>query len=212
MARCVLDKNPEQISENDINEIKKIIEKNIMNSITYSDPFLKTIFISNLIPSIKNPIIYLDFDLLYSGYIKSGIISPINNVTLFQPTKTNFNNLLKTIFTKVSQEKSTIVIDSMNGIFNLFNENPDAGRLVNSFIMFFASIAKMSNSILLIPTMVRRNKENQIVLAVTGRQMIETKQITKIHLNENKSNLEMNILSNGDSGKKYSFVIQAELF
>ena len=211
MARCVLDKNPEQILESDVEKIKKILDENIMNTITYSDPFLKTIFISNLIPSIKDPIIYLDFDLLYSGYIKAGIISSIQNVSLLQPTKTNFNEMLKTILTQISKEKSIIIIDSLNGIFNLFNQSPDVGRLVNSFIMFFASIARMSNSKLVIPTMVRRNKENQLVLSVTGRQMVESKQMTKIHINENKSNLEMDILSNGH-GKKYKFVIQSELF
>ena len=133
----MLDKNPESIPNDNFNNIKKIIQQNTINSITYTEPFLQTVFLSNLIPLIKNPVIYLDFDLLFSGYIASGTISSNSSVTLLQPTRSNWDEMLKTILKQISQEKSVIIIDSINGFYNLFYEKKNVGRLVNSLIMIF---------------------------------------------------------------------------
>ena len=105
MTRLVLDKNPDPKLEEKFANVRNLFEQNTMNSITYSEPFLKTLFLADLIPSLKNPTIYLDFDLLYSGYIISETIPSIPNVTLFQPTKNNWNEILKTILPRISQEK-----------------------------------------------------------------------------------------------------------
>ena len=64
MTHWLLDKNPNLIPNDNFDNIKKIIQQNTINSITYTEPFLQTVFLSNLIPLIKNPVIYLDFDLL----------------------------------------------------------------------------------------------------------------------------------------------------
>jgi len=211
MTRLVLDKNPDPKLEEKFAKVRNLFEQNTMNSITYSEPFLKTLFLADLIPSLKNPTIYLDFDLLYSGYIISETIPSIPNVTLFQPTKSNWNEILKTILPRISQEKSTLIIDSLNGFYNLFYENQDVGRLVNSYIMLFVSISKMSESNLLLTTMVKRKDKDQWVLSNIGRQVIETKKMTKIHLDKKNSHFELNIRSNSDSTEKQTIEINSEL-
>ena len=173
MTRGVLDKNPNSISNDNFDNIKKIIQQNTINSITYTEPFLKTVFLTNLLPSIKNPVIYLDFDLLYSGYISSGIISSNSTITLHQPTKNNWNEMLKNILKQISQEKSTIIIDSINGFYNLYYEIKNVGRLVNSLIMLFICFSKMSNSHLIITTMVKQKNKDEWVLSVTGRHPVK---------------------------------------
>ncbi len=45
MTRLVLDKNPEPKLDENIDDVKKTIEQNVASSVTYSDPFLKTIFL-----------------------------------------------------------------------------------------------------------------------------------------------------------------------
>ena len=207
----MLDKNPKSLSNDNNDNINKILQQNTINSITFTEPSLKTIFLANLIPSIQNPIIYLDFDLLYSGYVTAGIISSNNTVTLLQPAKSNWTKMLKTILKQISQEKSTIIIDSINGFYNFFYETKNVGRLVNSLIMLFAYFSKMSNSSLFITSMIKQKNKDEWVLSVTGRHPIETKSMTKIHLDKKNGNLEMTIFSNGNNNKKLSTMIKSEL-
>ena len=211
MTRVVLDKNPDPNLEEKFVYVRNLLEQNTMNSITYSEPFLKTRFIVDMIPSIKNPIIYLDFDLLYSGYITSETITSIPNVTLLQPTKSNWNEILKTILQRISQEKVTLIIDSLNGFYNLFYENQDVGRVVNSYIMLFVSISKMSESNVFLTTMVKRKDKDQWVLSNTGRQVIETDKMTKIQLEKKNSHLELKIESNSKPSEKTTIEINSEL-
>jgi len=158
MTRLALDKNPEQYSDEDLSSIMKIIELNTLNSIMFSDPFLKTIFLNKLILKTNTPILYLDFDLLYSGYVTSNIISLRDGVTLYRPTKDDWIKTLKTILLKLSENKSMLIMDSLNGLFNLHNEKKDAGRLINSYIMFLSCVAKMSNSCIVLPSIIRKKK------------------------------------------------------
>ena len=207
----MLDKNPESIPNDNFNNIKKIIQQNTINSITYTEPFLQTVFLSNLIPLIKNPVIYLDFDLLFSGYTASGTISSNSSVTLLQPTRSNWDEMLKTILKQISQEKSVIIIDSINGFYNLFYEKKNVGRLVNSLIMLFVFFSKMSNSHLLITSMVKQKNKDEWVLSVTGRHTVETKQMTKIHLEKKDGNLKMTVVSNGNNKEIHKALIKSEL-
>ena len=211
MTRWVLDKNPNLISNDIFDNIKKIIQQNTINSITYTEPFLKTVFLTNLLPLIKKPVIYLDFDLLFSGYIASGIISSNSTMTLLQPTETNWNEMLKNILKQISQEKSTIIIDSINGFYNLFYEIKNVGRLINSLIMLFVCFSKMSNSHLIITTMVKQKAKDEWVISIIGRHTVETKQMTKIHLDKKNGNLKMTVVSNGNNKETHAALIKSEL-
>ena len=211
MTRWVLDKNPNSIPNDNFDNIKKILQQNTINSITYTEPFLKTVFLTNLLPSMKNPVIYLDFDLLFSGYIASGTIPSNSTVTLLQPTKNNWNEMLKNILKQISQEKSTIIIDSINGFYNLFYEIKNVGRLINSLIMLFVYFSKMSNSHLIITTMVKQKNKDEWVLSIIGRHTIETKQMTKIHLDKKNGNLKMTVDSTGNNKEIHAALIKSEL-
>ena len=204
MTRLVLDKNPEPKLE----DISKTIEQNIACSVTYSDPFVKTIFFTKLIPTLKTPIIYLDFDLLYSGYVTSGMIPKISNVSLLQPTQENWNEMFQKILHQLSQVQSTIIIDSVNGFYNMFYEKNDVARLVNSFIMLIVSIAKMSDSHFLFGSLVKRKEKEHFVLSDTGRQMIDAKSISQFSLNKKNSSIEVSFSSK--TNEKQTFLIEAE--
>lgn len=172
MTRLALDKNPKQYSDEDLSSIMKIFELNTLNSIMFSDPFLKTIFLNKLILKTNTPIFYLDFDLLYSGYVTSNIISLRNGVTLYRPTKDDWIKTLKTILLKLSENKSMLIMDSLNGLFNLHNEKKDAGRLINSYIMFLSCVAKMSNSCIVLPSIIRKKNDEGWALSITGRKSV----------------------------------------
>ncbi|MFB5610114.1 MAG: hypothetical protein ACE5Q5_07840, partial [Nitrosarchaeum sp.] len=108
----MLDKNPEQILDTNLVHIQNEFRKNIPSIVLCSEPFHKTEFLNRLINSVKNEIIFVDMDLLYTGYIESGMIQKKDNVIIFQPDKENWQKQLSKIITQVSRKKFLVVIDS----------------------------------------------------------------------------------------------------
>ncbi len=194
MTRFVLDKNPEIYSDDPLSELIKIFELNPLNSIMFSNSFLKTVFLNKIIQASNYTIYYLDFDLLYSGYITSNIISKNKRVILYQPTKNDLLEIFKKILDIVSKEKSIIILDSLNGFFNLINENKDAGRMVNSYIMLLSYISKMSCSFVIFASLVREKDVEEYVLSITGRHVIDSKNITKILTEKMNSNILVKVI------------------
>lgn len=189
----MLDKNPDEVLESII-EVKGIIEKNTMNSVLCYEPFLKTKFLANLIKKFEIPIIYLDFDLMYSGYITSEMLPLRENVTIWCPSKEDWNQVLKTILQKISQERCLVIIDSLNGFSNLF-EGKDAGREMNAYIMLMVSMANQTKSNVLFVSMARKNDEKEWVLSPTSRHILENKKIMKALLKKDKSEYALLILN-----------------
>jgi len=70
----VLNKSPEQILDNNLTHIQNEFGKNIPSIVLCSDSFHKAEFLNRLINSIQSPIIFVDMDLLYTGYVESGMI------------------------------------------------------------------------------------------------------------------------------------------
>ena len=158
MTRLALDKNPKQYSDEDLSSIMKIFELNTLNSIMFSDPFLKTILL------------------------------------------------------KLSENKSMLIMDSLNGLFNLHNEKKDAGRLINSYIMFLSCVAKMSNSCIVLPSIIRKKNDEGWALSITGRHVIESKQMTRIQLDQINSNMIANVIGEKNNTKQsIKIPIQSEL-
>lgn len=175
--------------------LQTMLEQNLINSIFYSDPFLKAGFISKLVQDTKLDVLYLDLDLLYSGYIVSGTLSTQKNVTLFQPTDETLNQMLKEILVKASLSQTMIIVDSLNGLFNVLNKKKNVGKTVMSIIMLLASMAKMTGSYLVVASMVRYKKEEGWILSPTGKRLVETKNNKKILLEYGKEGIVLNMPS-----------------
>jgi hypothetical protein len=133
----MLVKNPEQIIDNDLTQIQIKFKQNNPNIILCSKPFHKIEFLNRLINSTEEPVIIVDMDLLYSGYIQSGMIQKKDNVMIFCLDKTNWRKKLSEIISKVSKERFLVIIDSFNGIYNVFDDLESA-RFINSCIMLLA--------------------------------------------------------------------------
>ncbi|MGB9002282.1 MAG: hypothetical protein WCC52_00560, partial [Nitrosotalea sp.] len=52
-------------SENMAPKLKDILSQVQINSVLYSDPFVKAGFISKLVSEVKTSVLYMDLDLLY---------------------------------------------------------------------------------------------------------------------------------------------------
>ena len=159
--------------------IQPVLAKKPINLIAYSDPYAKTVLMKELIGESNDKIIYLDFDLLFSGYIHSNIISKSENLSLFQVEKRAWENILQQTLLEISLNKCIIIIDSINVFYNIFTERSDVGRFINSSIMILANSAKISNSIILISAFVpSREKINEEM----PKYIIETESLSKFFL------------------------------
>ena len=174
--------------------LQNLLEQNKINSVLYSDPFLKAGFIAKLVEDLKMDVLYLDLDLLYSGYIVSEMIKAPQSLTLFQPTLEILNNTMAKIMVDLSTKKSLVIIDSLNGLFNMLNKKKDIGKIVTSYVMLLASIAFSTGSYVVITSMVRFKKEEGWVLSPTGKRLIEAKNGVQILLEKNDQGIILNFL------------------
>jgi len=204
----VLDKSPEQILDNNLTHIQKEFGKNIPSIVLCSEPFHKAEFLNRLINSVENPIIFVDMDLLYTGYVESGMIQKKNNVIIFHPDKTSWRKKLLEIITKISKEKFLVVIDSFNGVYNMYDDLESA-RFINSCIMLLSSVGRQTSSSVVITAMARKKENNEWVISPGGKQIIKSEKTGIFFLKKIKNDLVINTLEDSDTNSKI-FKIEKE--
>ena len=185
-----MDKNPEIISDDNLEYIQNEFKKNIPNLILCSNSFHKIEFLNKIIISTKNPIIFVDMDLLYSGYIESKMIQEKENLMIFQPSNLNWKEKLSEIITKISKKEFLIIIDSFNGIYNLFDDLESA-RFVNSCIMLLSSLGKQSNSTIVITGMARKKENSEWILSPGGKNIMKLARSSVYFLKKTQNDLKL---------------------
>jgi len=190
----VLDKSPEIILDDNLEYIQSEFKKNIPNLILSSNSFHKIEFLNKIISSTKNPIIFVDMDLLYSGYIESKIIQHKENLTIFQPSNQNWKEKLAEISNKISKEEFLIIIDSFNGIYNIFDDLESA-RFVNSCIMLLSSFGKRSNSTIIITAMARKKENSEWILSPGGKKIMKLVKMGIFFIKKKQNDLTINSIN-----------------
>ena len=190
----MLDKNPEIILDDNLEHIQSEFKKNIPNLILSSNSFHKMEFLNKIISSTKNPIIFVDMDLLYSGYIESKIIQHKENLTIFQPSNQNWKEKLAEISNKISKEEFLIIIDSFNGIYNIFDDLESA-RFVNSCIMLLSSLGKQSNSTIIITAMARKKENSEWILSPGGKKIMKLVKMGIFYIKKKQNDLIINSIN-----------------
>ena len=183
--------------------IQNILEQNTANMIFYEDSFAKTAFFTKEIPNWKIPIFYFDFDLQYTGFVNAGITPSLKNLTMLYPENGSLREDLKSVIEKISKTKSLVIIDSLNGFFNLLEDKKDVGRLINSFLMLLASSAKHTKSTIMMGILSRLNDEDKWVLYNTGRHVIDNENFTKIQLVRSENSTLGKTLNSDNSTHSY---------
>jgi hypothetical protein len=190
----VLDKSPEIILDDNLEHIQSEFKKNIPNLILCSNSFHKIEFLNKIITSTKNPVIFVDMDLLYSGYIESKMIQPKENLRIFQPNNLNWKEKLSGIITKISKKEFLVIIDSFNGIYNIF-DNLESARFVNSCIMLLSSLGKQANSTIVITAMARKKENSEWILSPGGKKIMKSVKMGIYFIKKNQSNLIINSIN-----------------
>jgi len=168
---------------------KNKITPSSTNLIFYKDAFSKTKFMNKIMDLFEPPVIYLDFDLLFSGYFESDNIIKPSNIEIIQPDSKNLKGLLPGILTKISSQKTILILDSLNGLYSFFDDH-SAGRFVNSLIMLLHANLKFSQSILFI-TCLAKKKDDSLVLP-TGGNILEFENINRFEIKETDSKIQIN--------------------
>ena len=202
----MLDKSPEWVLDNDLSLVQNEFGKNIPSIVLCSEPFYKAEFLNILINSVKIPVIFVDMDLLYTGYIESGLIQKNDNVTIFHPEKKDWKDKLSKIISNASKQKVLVVIDSFNGVYNMFDDLESA-RFINSCIMLLSSLGRETSSSVVISAMARKKDNNEWVISPGGKQIIKSEKTGVYFLKKFQGNLMISTLGNSDSKK---FKIQVE--
>ena len=179
--------------------IQNMLEQNTANMIFYEDSFVKTAFFTKEIPNWEIPIFYFDFDLQYTGFMRSETIPQIKNLTLLSPENDNLHENLKSVIGQISKKRSLIIIDSLNGFFNVLEGNKDVGRLVNSFLMLLITSARNTKSTVIVGILSKLNEENKQVLYNTGRSVMDNDHFTKIQLARKENNILAKLLNPDNS-------------
>ena len=190
----MLDKNPEQIIDNYLTQIQIKFEQNNPNIVLCSKPFHKVEFLDRLINSTEDPIIFIDMDLLYTGYVQSGMIQKKENLVIFCPNKINWKEEISKIISNVSKERFLIIIDSFNGLYNLFDELESA-IFINSCLMLLSSIGNQTKSSVVITGMARRKKDDSWVLSPGGKHIIKSEKTGIYFLKKMGNNLIIDTLN-----------------
>ena len=179
--------------------IQNILEQNTANMVFYENSFAKTAFFTKEIPNWEIPIFYFDFDLQHTGFVRAGMAPSPKNLTLLYPENGSLREDLKSVIGEISKTRSLVIIDSLNGFFNLLEDQKDLGRLINSFLMLLFSSAKYTKSTVIVGVLSKVNDENKWVLYNTGRHIIENEHFTKIQLIRSENNILVKPLNSDNS-------------
>jgi hypothetical protein len=156
------------------------------------------------------PIIFLDFDLLYSGYVVSEMIKKNERVEIYRPSKIDLKKTISEIAKKISNEKILVVIDSLNGFYNIFDEK-ESGRFINASLMLLSSIGNENGSLVIITALTRKNDGGKWILSPGGRHIIDTKKSGMYHLKRIDSSIMFRSLNQVGSTEKIFKIEQSNV-
>ena len=197
----LLDKNPEINLNDNLEYFQNEFKKNVPSLVLCSNSFHKIEFLDKIIISEKNPIIFVDMDLLYSGYIESKMIEQKENLMIFRPNKLDWKERLSDIICKISEKEFLIIIDSFNGIYNLFDDLESA-RFVNSCLMLLSALGKQSDCSIVVSGMAKKNDSFEWILSPGGKHIMKLSKTNVYNLKKIENNLTIRIIDNDQNKSK----------
>lgn len=146
---------------------------NTINTVLCQDAFAKERVVKMLAGLGALPTILIDFDLLYAGYARSGMIAGGGgNLTAYSPTEGGWEGVFKEVAARVSAQKSVLVVDSVNGFLSIFG-GEDSGRYADSCVMMLSSCVGCAGGRIFLFYVAEPAEGGGWVLRPTGRRVLE---------------------------------------
>ncbi len=177
--------------------VADLISKETLNLVCARDPFLKQMFLEELTKTHQS-VIYLDFDLLYSGYVKTGVISQRPGTVLQQVCAGNLVDMLARTYRTVSQNRCLVIVDSLNGLYSLPGMG-DSGRMPNSYVMMLAAMAEQSGSRVVCSCMLTMDRD--LTLSPLNIPLMQISKMCIINLKGSQKGITADLLRNDLSVK-----------
>lgn len=192
----MLDKNPDPIRK-----IFTTLYDMSLNSIVFDDAITKTYFFHKLATISEAPVIYFDFDMLYSGYLAANILRLPQNLVIYQPKEDSWKKLLIEVLDLVSRKQHLIIIDSLNGFHTMMPQQNESGRIINNFVMMLASMAQKSESVVLVGSISKFKKESGWVLSGFGRRVIDVEKMNRFWVRAQNSKIQLLLVDQQNAPK-----------
>lgn len=189
-----------QHSSDAVEEIRKIISAQTLSSVSFDDAVAKTYFFHKVASILQLPTVYLDFDVLYSGYVVSGMLQKSDDVELLQPTSEVISDMMVGVLEKISLQKHLVIIDSLNGLFTMLDQK-DAGRLVNSMVMLLTSAGQKTSSYVLVGSISKFRQNEGWTLTALGRRVIEIERMNILSVKKTDSQFQISVLDHNNFQK-----------
>lgn len=132
----------------------------------YAEPLAKAAFLDNTLSKVGCDSLYVDFDLMYSGHVASGILPRRKGVDIISPVKGGIKEAFASVIDRASQARHLVIIDSLNGLRRACTDSDLYAA--NSALMVLASLARQSGSSVLIPCAARQDAESEWWLSPVG--------------------------------------------
>lgn len=132
-------------------------------------PFSKCSFLDMLARTADHGVIYVDFDLLYSGYVAANMLRQPANVLIRRPEAASWREEIVSLIQMVSIEPYLVIIDSLNGM-NTMWAGRDTARLANYAIMLLAALGMEAGTRVVVSAIARKGSDGW-ELSPGGRQL-----------------------------------------
>lgn len=181
-------------------KIRKTIFEWNFSSISFDDSISKTYFFHKLALMSDVPVVYLDFDLLYSGYLAANILPQNENLEVISP-KENWRDVIVQTLDKISKSKHLVIVDSLNGFFSILIDQKDSGRIINSTIMLLVSAAQKADSAVVIGSTAKFKKDDGWIIPGIGRHVIQIQKMNLLAVRKQNDTLQLVSVDNDNSVK-----------
>lgn len=195
MDWSLLDKNQ------DAGQLHEMIFSKNLASISFDDAITKTYFFHKLGLFEEIPTIYLDFDLLYSGYVAANILQQNENVTIHNLNENTWKETLATVLEQISREQHLVIIDSLNGFFVTLSDQKDSGRIINSVLVLLASVGQKTNSVVLAGSVSKYKKGEGWVLPTIGRHILQIEKMNNFSVRKQNSHFQLALVDKDNMPK-----------
>lgn len=181
-------------------KIRKTIFEWNFSSISFDDSISKTYFFHKLALMVDVPVVYLDFDLLYSGYLAANILPQNENLEVISP-KENWKDVIVQTLDKISKSKYLVIVDSLNGFYSALIDQKDSGRIINSTIMLLVSAAQKADSAVVIGSTAKFKKDDGWIIPGIGRHVIQIQKMNLLAVRKQNDTLQLVSVDNDNSVK-----------
>lgn len=198
-----------------------LLESAALNTIIYDDPYAKLCLISTIIlqlrEQVRKKVLYIDFDTVFTAYVKAGLIPPLmvrklnpslyssDLLRIYLPNQKVDLDLADAI--KHITEASLVIFDSINSFYSLFyfglkssnavkRELGNINHLLLIILMLLLRGTYFSKIPLLVTSMIRFRKNIGWIRTPTSNRFLKSQSKVNLYVSmDNENDMSVSVLS-----------------